>query len=66
MTVEPSVFSFKSLLEKQSFTVKIEGTTAEVLLSASLVLSDAAHYVRSSVYFYLLDELLVVTAPSEK
>ena len=52
ISVEPSTFSFKSLMEQRSFTVKVEGATAEVLLSASLILSDGVHYVRSPIVVY--------------
>lgn len=52
--IEPSEFSFKSLLEKQSFMVKIEGVTTEALLSASIVLSNGVYNVRSPIVVYTI------------
>ena len=52
-SIEPSTFSFKSLMEKQSFKLKVEGRTEESVLSASLLLSDGVHHVRSSIVVYI-------------
>ena len=51
-SIEPSTFSFKSLTEKQSFRLKVEGVTKESVLSASLLLSDGVYYVRSPIVVY--------------
>lgn len=52
VSIEPDMFSFKSLMEKQSFTLKVEGVAKESVLSASLLLSDGAYYVRSPIVVY--------------
>ncbi|ONK62144.1 uncharacterized protein A4U43_C07F820 [Asparagus officinalis] len=50
--VEPRLFSFKSLMEKQSFVLKVKGGTARAIVSASLELSDGVHHVRSPIVVY--------------
>ncbi|ONK62169.1 uncharacterized protein A4U43_C07F1100 [Asparagus officinalis] len=52
VSIEPTTFSFKSLMEKKSFSLKVEGLTRESVLSASLLLSDGAYYVRSPIVVY--------------
>ncbi|KAK6933099.1 Peptidase S8 propeptide/proteinase inhibitor I9 [Dillenia turbinata] len=47
--VDPDVLSFKSLLEKQSFTVTVTATIADSVLSAALVWDDGWHQVRSPI-----------------
>ncbi|KAI4357342.1 hypothetical protein L6164_001298 [Bauhinia variegata] len=47
--VNPSVLSFTSLGQKQTFVLSIEGTLEEILVSASLVWSDGKFHVRSPV-----------------
>lgn len=58
--VKPSIFMFKSLMEKQSFVLEVKGMTSRPVVSASLELSDGAHLVRSPVIVYTVG----VTGPS--
>lgn len=55
ISITPNVLAFKSLDEKQSFSVKITATALEEnqIYSASLVWSDGAHIVRSPIVVHL-------------
>ncbi|RDX76413.1 hypothetical protein CR513_43597, partial [Mucuna pruriens] len=50
--VNPSVLSFTSLDQKQTFLLTIEGTIAEPLVSASLVWNDGKFQVRSPIVVF--------------
>ncbi|KAJ6814974.1 cucumisin-like [Iris pallida] len=52
ITVQPTELSFGSLLEKKSYTLKVEGATTAGMLSASIVWSDGVHSVRSPIVVY--------------
>ncbi|KAL8093530.1 hypothetical protein AgCh_035415 [Apium graveolens] len=52
ITVEPSVLSFKSMGQKQSFTVTVAATVGTKVLSGSLVWDDGEFQVRSPVVAY--------------
>ncbi|KAG0465894.1 hypothetical protein HPP92_020058 [Vanilla planifolia] len=47
--VDPQVLSFRRLLEKKSFVLKIKGKASKAILSATLVWSDGVHNVRSPI-----------------
>ncbi|KAA8534154.1 hypothetical protein F0562_031653 [Nyssa sinensis] len=47
--VEPSVLSFKSLGQKQSFVVTVEAAIGDTVLSGSLVWDDGVYQVRSPI-----------------
>ncbi|XP_020526609.1 cucumisin-like isoform X2 [Amborella trichopoda] len=66
VTVEPTQLSFKSIGEKKSFTVKVEGSMGTAV-SASLVWSDGVHSVRSPIIVYVgysSSESIEVQAPA--
>ncbi|KAK6933091.1 Subtilisin-like protease, fibronectin type-III domain [Dillenia turbinata] len=50
--VDPDVLSFKSILQKQSFTLTVTATIANTVLSAALVWDDGVHQVRSPIVAY--------------
>ncbi|KAL0299220.1 UNVERIFIED_CONTAM: Cucumisin [Sesamum calycinum] len=50
--VQPSTLSFKSVGEKQSFTVTVTASVADAVLSGSLVWDDGEYKVRSPVVAY--------------
>ncbi|PPD86543.1 hypothetical protein GOBAR_DD16497 [Gossypium barbadense] len=50
--VQPSVLSFKSLGQKQSFTVTIGAQLGNSMVSGSLIWDDGVHQVRSPVVAY--------------
>ncbi|KAH0464690.1 hypothetical protein IEQ34_004793 [Dendrobium chrysotoxum] len=52
INVEPNVLSFKALLEKKSFLVKLEGDAYETIISGVLIWSDGIHNVRSPIVVY--------------
>ncbi|XP_077249310.1 subtilisin-like protease SBT4.3 [Tasmannia lanceolata] len=54
VTVEPSVLSFSSIGQKQSFTVTVSGgvITQQPIISASVVWSDGLHKVRTPLVVY--------------
>lgn len=54
ISVVPSSLSFKSLNEKKSFVVSVNGVFAKGVktLSSSLVWSDGTHSVRSPIVVY--------------
>ncbi|EOA12967.1 hypothetical protein CARUB_v10025952mg [Capsella rubella] len=56
--VTPSVLSFKTVNEKQSFTVSVTGNDVdtEVPSSANLIWSDGIHNVRSPIVIYINEE----------
>lgn len=54
ITVEPGILSFKSLGEKLSFNVTVEGVIHTSMVSASLVWDDGMHQVRSPIVVYVL------------
>ncbi|CAN8301387.1 unnamed protein product [Cochlearia groenlandica] len=56
VTVTPSVLSFKTVNEKQSFKVVVTGSGLDLNLpsSASLVWSDGIHNVRSPIVVYIV------------
>ncbi|KAI8028856.1 hypothetical protein LOK49_LG01G00795 [Camellia lanceoleosa] len=47
--VDPSVLTFKSLGQKQSFVVTVNGTISKYVLSGSLVWDDGVYQVRSPI-----------------
>ncbi|KAF2318938.1 hypothetical protein GH714_011905 [Hevea brasiliensis] len=47
--VQPSVLSFQSLGQKQSFVVTVEATMIKTMISGSLVWDDGLHQVRSPI-----------------
>ncbi|KAF3433603.1 hypothetical protein FNV43_RR24705 [Rhamnella rubrinervis] len=51
--VEPSVLSFTSIGQKQSFTVKLTGKIDEFKASASLVWDDGTYQVKSPILVYV-------------
>ncbi|XP_021295311.1 cucumisin-like [Herrania umbratica] len=51
--VNPNVLSFKSLGQKLSFSLTIEGTTDKSIVSASLVWDDGVHKVKSPIIVFL-------------
>ncbi|AED97145.1 unnamed protein product [Arabidopsis thaliana] len=55
--ITPSVLSFKTVNEKQSFTVTVTGSNldSEVPSSANLIWSDGTHNVRSPIVVYTSD-----------
>ncbi|KAF3433597.1 hypothetical protein FNV43_RR24699 [Rhamnella rubrinervis] len=54
ITVEPSVLTFTSLNQKQSFMLKIQGKTDKVVVSASLLWDDGANFlVRSPIVVHV-------------
>ncbi|CAK9137089.1 unnamed protein product [Ilex paraguariensis] len=50
--VKPSIISFKSLNEKKSFVVFVNGKVSDSLESAALVWSDGTHSVRSPIVVF--------------
>ncbi|PKU62601.1 Cucumisin [Dendrobium catenatum] len=52
INVEPNFLSFEALLEKKSFSVKLEGYSDESIISGVLIWSDGTHNVRSPVVVY--------------
>lgn len=52
--VIPSLLSFTSLGQKQSFAVTVQGTLDESIVSASLVWDDGAYQVRSPFVVYVV------------
>ncbi|KAL0922348.1 hypothetical protein M5K25_006326 [Dendrobium thyrsiflorum] len=52
INVEPNVLSFEALLEKKSFSVKLEGDAYETIISGVLIWSDGIHNVRSPIVVY--------------
>ncbi|CAK8559953.1 unnamed protein product [Lathyrus sativus] len=55
ITVQPNILSFKSLNEKQSFTVTVVGSvgSTQTVFSSSLVWSDGTHNVKSPIVVQL-------------
>ena len=54
ITVNPSVISFISLGEKQSYAVTVQGTMdKKIMASASLVWDDGTYQVRSPIVVYV-------------
>ncbi|KAF5729630.1 cucumisin family protein [Tripterygium wilfordii] len=51
--VSPSVLTFKSLGEKQSFIVTIQANLGTPMISGSLIWDDGVHQVRSPVVAYI-------------
>ncbi|CAI9091583.1 OLC1v1026650C1 [Oldenlandia corymbosa var. corymbosa] len=49
VVVKPTTLSFKSLGQKQSFTVTVTSSIPETLISGSLVWDDGVHQVRSPI-----------------
>lgn len=49
LTVEPATLAFKSLLEKQSFTLTVTATVRDAVLSGVLIWYDGTYEVRSPV-----------------
>ncbi|KAJ6357642.1 hypothetical protein OIU78_005481 [Salix suchowensis] len=47
--VKPAILSFSSLDQNLSFSLKIEGTVASSIVSASLAWDDGVHHVRSPI-----------------
>ncbi|KAJ6325174.1 hypothetical protein OIU76_012290 [Salix suchowensis] len=47
--VKPAILSFSSLNQNLSFSLKIEGTVASSIVSASLAWDDGVHHVRSPI-----------------
>ncbi|XP_028550353.1 cucumisin-like isoform X2 [Dendrobium catenatum] len=43
INVEPKVLSFEALMEKKSFSVKLEGVAYETIISGALIWSDGTH-----------------------
>ncbi|CAN8253281.1 unnamed protein product [Cochlearia groenlandica] len=58
VTVKPSVLSYKTVNEKQSFTVTVTGrdVDSELPSSASLIWSDGTHNVRSPIVVYTYND----------
>ncbi|XP_020588217.1 LOW QUALITY PROTEIN: cucumisin-like [Phalaenopsis equestris] len=52
ITVEPNVLSFEALLEKKTFSIKLEGDAPKNIISAVLIWSDGTHNVRSPIVVY--------------
>ncbi|KAL0922352.1 hypothetical protein M5K25_006330 [Dendrobium thyrsiflorum] len=52
INVEPNVLSFEALLEKKSFSVKLEGDAYDTIISGVLIWSDGIHNVRSPIVVY--------------
>ncbi|KAH0465902.1 hypothetical protein IEQ34_006005 [Dendrobium chrysotoxum] len=52
INVEPNVLSFEALLEKKSFSVKLEGDAYKTIISGVLIWSDGIHNVRSPIVVY--------------
>ncbi|KAK8999566.1 hypothetical protein V6N11_070727 [Hibiscus sabdariffa] len=50
--VQPSVLSFKSLGQKQSFTVTVGAEVGNSMISGALVWDDGVHQVRSPIVAY--------------
>lgn len=52
ISIMPSVLTFKSTGEKQSFVLKVGGISNKTMLSASLVWNDGDHQVRSPIVVF--------------
>ncbi|KAL0922347.1 hypothetical protein M5K25_006325 [Dendrobium thyrsiflorum] len=52
INVEPNVLSFDALLEKKSFSIKIEGDATKTTISAVLIWSDGTYNVRSPIVIF--------------
>ncbi|XP_058110964.1 cucumisin-like [Magnolia sinica] len=55
LSVTPSVLTFKSIGESQSFVVKVEGKISKSMVSGSLVWNDGVRRVRSPIVVYSSD-----------
>ncbi|PKU87221.1 cucumisin-like [Dendrobium catenatum] len=54
INVEPNVLAFEALLEKKSFSIKIEGDAPKITISAVLIWSDGTYNVRSPIVVYTI------------
>ncbi|KAI9157775.1 hypothetical protein LWI28_027756 [Acer negundo] len=52
--LNPSVLSFTSLGQKMSFTLTVEGTIVDPIVSTSLVWDDGVHQVRSPIVVFVV------------
>ncbi|KAK4835023.1 hypothetical protein QYF36_004103 [Acer negundo] len=52
--LNPSVLSFTSLGQTLSFTLTVEGTIVDLMVSASLVWDDGVHQVRSPIVVFVV------------
>lgn len=56
ITVDPPALSFNGIGDKKSFTLTIDGTIIQSIVSASVVWSDGSHNVRSPITIYIVNK----------
>ncbi|XP_022941974.1 cucumisin-like [Cucurbita moschata] len=56
ITVDPPALSFNGIGDKKSFTLTIDGTIIQTIVSASVVWSDGSHNVRSPITIYIVNK----------